>query len=214
MPIYQTFMFPMDSTDHTSGSRGSRRMESERPIGSRIFLRRYCQHHSLQKEQLPPTHRVVGRSSFRANKSREGLHQTHYHSGAPLDMSRSLIIGTLLSLLTGPVLAANLLPSQSDPGIFTVKICQDPEVLSLIKAYVDAQLRASTSVAKSMQADDTHLEAVFPAKNLVGCSIVISTSTVEEAVAYVIGPERESYRIMIGGDTSKLFPTLGTIRPR
>jgi hypothetical protein len=128
-------------------------------------------------------------------------------------MRKSLTIGALLSFLTGPVLAANLLPSQSDPGLFTAKICQDPEVLSLVKAYTNAKLRGSTAIGKTMQADDTHLEAVLPAKNLVGCSIMISTSTVEDAVAYVVGPEHDSYKIVIGGDHSKLFPSPGTIRP-
>jgi hypothetical protein len=107
-------------------------------------------------------------------------------------------------------LAAGLLPSQADVGIYTKEICRDSRVVSLVKRYAAEILRNATYAPGP---DDVQLEAVFPAKNLVGCSILISTLAIAEPVRYVVGPEADSFKIVIGGEHSRLFPSASTLRP-
>ena len=116
----------------------------------------------------------------------------------------------LMLLLTGAGQATTLLPSQTEQGLYTAAICRDEQVLGLIKSYAEAAIANSRLIAEPGR---VHLEAVLPAKNLVGCSVLISTANLDETVGYVIGPEGGTYKIVIGGDYSKLLPTSATLRP-
>jgi hypothetical protein len=127
-----------------------------------------------------------------------------------------LLFSTLLLSLSMTVnsFAASLLPSQEDPNVYAVSICQDRRVLSLIKSSIDRVLQTKTIIAKGMQADDIHLEAVFTTKGSVVCSMTVQAKGVSESVSYVIGPNDGSYLIVFGGDKgSKLFPESLRLRP-
>ena len=127
-----------------------------------------------------------------------------------MQLSKCILLfsALLLSLsVTVNSFAASLLPSQEDPNVYAVSICQDRQVLNIIKSSIDRVLQTKTIIAKGMQADDIHLEAVSTAKGFVVCSMTVQAKGVSEPVSYVIGPNDGSYLIVFGGDNgSKLFP--------
>jgi hypothetical protein len=123
------------------------------------------------------------------------------------------ILLTIL-ILPYPALAGVLLPSQNTPDFFTAKICQDREVLSVIESTIDSVLHTKSILAKGMQADDIHLEAVNATKGAVLCSMTVAAKGVTETVSYVVGVEDHSLLIVLSGERgSKLFPNEITMRP-
>ncbi len=100
-----------------------------------------------------------------------------------------------------------LLPSQDDPNVFSVRICQDQMVVSAIKSAVDAILKADVLIAKGMQTDDMHLDGVYVNERLVYCSMTMTAKRITDNVRYIIGVKGTSYVIIVGGNVgSKLFP--------
>ncbi len=100
-----------------------------------------------------------------------------------------------------------LLPSQDDPNIFSVQICQDRMVVSAIKSAVDAILKTDVLIAKGMQTDDMHLDGVYVDERLVYCSMTMTAKRITDNVRYIIGVRGNSYVIIVGGNVgSKLFP--------
>jgi hypothetical protein len=103
--------------------------------------------------------------------------------------------------------SASLLPSQDDPNLFSVKICQDREVLSVIASSASAILKTKVVIANGMRADDIHLDGVYVNEHAVYCSMTIAANKVVDNVRYIIGPKDNSYRIVLGGNKgSRLFP--------
>ena len=103
--------------------------------------------------------------------------------------------------------STSLLPSQDDSNLFSVKICQDREVLSIIASSASAILKTKVIIANGMQADDIHLDGVYVNEHAVYCSMTIAANKVVDNVRYIIGPKDNSYRIVLGGNKgSRLFP--------
>lgn len=110
--------------------------------------------------------------------------------------------------------SASLLPSQDDPDLFSVKICQDRGVLSTIASSASAILKTKIVIANGMQADDIHLDGVYLNEHVVYCSMTIAANKVVEPVRYIIGPKDNSYLVVLGGNKgSKLFPTEILLKP-
>ena len=100
-----------------------------------------------------------------------------------------------------------LLPSQDDPNVFSVKICQDRTVVAAIKSTADKVLKTDVLIAKGMQADDMHMDGVYVDERLVYCSMTMTAKRVTDNVRYIIGLKGNSYVIILGGNVgSKLFP--------
>ena len=100
-----------------------------------------------------------------------------------------------------------LLPSQDDPNVFSVKICQDRTVVAAIKSTADKVLKTDVLIAKGMQADDMHMDGVYVDERLVYCSMTMTAKRVTDDVRYIIGLKGNSYVIILGGNVgSKLFP--------
>ena len=100
-----------------------------------------------------------------------------------------------------------LLPSQDDPNVFSVKICQDRTVVAAIKSTADKVLKTDVLIAKGMQADDMHMDGVYVDERLVYCSMTMTAKRVTGNVRYIIGLKGNSYVIILGGNAgSKLFP--------
>jgi hypothetical protein len=103
--------------------------------------------------------------------------------------------------------SASLLPSQDDPNLFSVKICQNREVLSIIASSASAILKTKVVIANGMRADDIHLDGVYVNEHAVYCSMTIAANKVVDNVRYIIGPKDNSYLILLGGNKgSRLFP--------
>ncbi len=106
--------------------------------------------------------------------------------------------------------SASLLPSQDDPDLFSVKICQDRGVLSTIASSATAILKTKVVIANGMRADDIHLDGVYVNEHVVYCSMTITANKVVEPVRYIIGPKD----IVLGGNkSSKLFPKEILLKP-
>jgi hypothetical protein len=122
------------------------------------------------------------------------------------------LIGIVVSVVTfcasvNMTQSASLLPSQDDPNLFSVKICQDREVLSIIASSASAILKTKVVIANGMQADDIHLDGVYVNEHAVHCSMTIAANKVVDNVRYIIGPKDNSYLIVLGGNKgSRLFP--------
>lgn len=126
----------------------------------------------------------------------------------------ALLASALLVALQASAAAAPLLPSQDDPNVFSVKICQDREVVSAIKSAADRLLKTSAVLANGMREDDMHLDAVFTEERLVYCSMTIKARGIADNVRYIIGHRDASYVIILGGNAgSRLFPKEVTITP-
>jgi hypothetical protein len=123
------------------------------------------------------------------------------------------VFATILGCISS-TMAQTLLPSQDIDGFFTVKICQDRQVLSIIGSSIDAVLHTKSVLAKGMQADDIRLEAVNTKQGAVLCSMTVAAKGVVETVTYVIRSEGDSFFIVLSGNKgSKLFPNEITMRP-
>jgi hypothetical protein len=125
-------------------------------------------------------------------------------------------VAVLLAVLIVPypALARGLLPSQDTPDFYSAKICQDRDVLSIIGSTIDSILHTKSVLAKGMQADDIHLEAVNATQGAVLCSMTVTARGIAETVSYVIGVEDNSFLIVLNGQRgSKLFPNEVTMRP-
>jgi len=100
-----------------------------------------------------------------------------------------------------------LLPSQDDPNVFSVKICQERTVVAAIKSTADKVLKTDVLIAKGMQADDMHMDGVYVDERLDYCSMTMTAKRVTDNVRYIIGLKGNSYVIILGGNVgSKLFP--------
>jgi|PersoiStandDraft_1058852.scaffolds.fasta_scaffold66662_2 hypothetical protein len=135
---------------------------------------------------------------------------------AQIQAMKTAILTTLISIMLSinAAFSAPLLPSQDEANVFTVKICQDREVLSIIASSVEAILKTKVVIANGMQADDIHLDAVFVDQHAVYCSMTIAAKNVVEAVRFIIGPKDDSYLIVFGGNKgSRLFPKEVTMKP-
>jgi len=117
----------------------------------------------------------------------------------------SLIFALLFSYTAAQ--SEPLLPSQDDPYVFSVKICQDRTVVAAIKSTADKVLKTDVLIAKGMQADDMHMDGVYVDERLVYCSMTMTAKRVTDNVRYIIGLKGNSYVIILGGNVgSKLFP--------
>jgi hypothetical protein len=126
---------------------------------------------------------------------------------------RASLIFALLCSCTAAQSEA-LLPSQDDPNVFSVKICQDRTVVAAIKSTADKILKTDVLIAKGMQADDIHMDGVYVDERLVYCSMTMTAKRVTDNVRYIIGPKGNSYVIILGGNVgSKLFPKDVVIGP-
>ena len=126
---------------------------------------------------------------------------------------RASLIFALLCSCTAAQSEA-LLPSQDDPNVFSVKICQDRTVVAAIKSTADKVLKTDVLIAKGMQADDMHMDGVYVDERLVYCSMTMTAKRVTDNVRYIIGLKGNSYVIILGGNLgSKLFPKDVVIGP-
>jgi NADH:ubiquinone oxidoreductase subunit K len=108
----------------------------------------------------------------------------------------------------------SLLPSQDNPDLFSVKICQDRQVLSIIASSASAMLKTKVVIANGMQADDIHLDGVYVNERVVYCSMTMAANRVTDTVRYIIGSKDNSYLILLGGNKgSKLFPKEISLEP-
>jgi hypothetical protein len=124
----------------------------------------------------------------------------------------SLIFALLCSCTAAQ--SETLLPSQDDPNVFSVKICQDLTVVSAIKSAADKILKTDVLIAKGMRADDMHLDGVYVDERLVYCSMTMTAKRITDNVRYIIGPKRNAYVIILGGNVgSRLFPKEVVIGP-
>ena len=124
------------------------------------------------------------------------------------------LICVLLSASFTAARSEPLLPSQDNPDVFSVQICQDRTVVLAIKSAADKILKTDVLIAKGMQADDIHLDGVFVRDRLVYCSMTMTAKRVTDNVRYIIGPKGNSYVIILGGNAgSKLFPKEVVIKP-
>ena len=120
---------------------------------------------------------------------------------------RASLIFALLCSCTAAARSEPLLPSQDDPNVFSVKICQDRTVVSAIKSIVDAILKTDVLIAKGFQIDDMHLDGVYVDERLVYCSMTMTAKRITDNVRYIIGLKGNSYVIIVGGNVgSKLLP--------
>lgn len=120
---------------------------------------------------------------------------------------RASLIIALLCSCTAAARSEPLLPSQDDPNVFSVKICQDRTVVSAIKSIADAILKTDVLIAKGFQTDDMHLDGVYVDERLVYCSLTMTAKRITDNVRYIIGLKGNSYVIIVGGNVgSKLFP--------
>jgi hypothetical protein len=125
----------------------------------------------------------------------------------PGGIRRASLIIVLLCSCTAAARSEPLLPSQDDPNVFSVKICQDRTVVSAIKSIVDAILKTDVLIAKGFQTDDMHLDGVYVDERLVYCSMTMTAKRITDNVRYIIGLKGNSYVIIVGGNVgSKLFP--------
>ena len=101
--------------------------------------------------------------------------------------------------------STSLLPSQDDPNLFSVKICQDREVLSIIASSASAILKTKVIIANG-KADDIHLDGVYA--NEHGLLFYDhSANKVVDNVRYIIGPMIPvSYRIRAAIKVQDYFP--------
>ena len=90
---------------------------------------------------------------------------------------RASLIFALLCSCTAAQSEA-LLPSQDDPNVFSVKICQDRTVVAAIKSTADKILKTDVLIAKGMQADDIHMDGVYVDERLVYCSMTMTAKRV------------------------------------
>ena len=127
---------------------------------------------------------------------------------------RASLIFALLCCSCTAAQSEALLPSQDDPNVFSVKICQDNTVVSAIKSAADKILKTDVLIAKGMRADDMHLDGVYVDERLVYCSMTMTAKRVTDNVRYIIGPKRNTYVIILGGNVgSRLFPKEVVIGP-
>ena len=127
---------------------------------------------------------------------------------------RASLIFALLCCSCTAAQSEALLPSQDDPNVFSVKICQDRTVVAAIKSTADKILKTDVLIAKGMQADDIHMDGVYVDERLVYCSMTMTAKRVTDNVRYIIGPKGNSYVIILGGNVgSKLFPKDVVIGP-
>jgi len=124
------------------------------------------------------------------------------------------LICAVFSMCVTTARSEPLLPSQDDPNVFSVRICQDRTVVSAIKSTADKILKTDVLIAKGMQTDDMHLDGVYVDERLVYCSMTMTAKRITDNVRYIIGLKGNSYVIIVGGNVgSKLFPKEVVINP-
>ena len=127
-------------------------------------------------------------------------------------MKRLIVSAALFCASQLNAASAQLLPSQEDHDLITVKTCRDHEVLSSLKAAIDSSLRTSSNLASS----NIHLEAVRVDRPTVVCSTTVAAKGIRDRIVYSIALEGSSYVIKFGGQAegSKLFPYQLEVRPK